>query len=473
MVEYLSDEVLCKMLDHLNVGIQVVDRNGIYLYVNDSMVNQVGIPKKIWIGTSVYEYRTTDICLTDIVLENKQTATAFQDVVIQETNRSYCQITTASPVFDEHGEVIYVISVVEKVPHLENRLRMASQMRVGRQVIQIGADSLWSNCSDLIAESPQMKEVIKLCERVADVDSSVLIQGESGTGKEVVAQYLHKCGKRCGKPLVAINCATLPEHLLEAELFGYEKGAFTGASVRGKKGLVEQADGGILFLDEINSMPLSVQGKLLRVLQTRTVRHIGGLKDISVDFRVIAAANQDLFELCREKNFRSDLLYRLSVVPITLPPLRERPEDILPLTEVFLHDFENLYGKTKYFSDNAKRQLLAYDWPGNVRELRNLVERIVVTSDASVIEIQTIPESMLVSAPSSYTTEEENTLVPLSIIENSSMDFKGLNEYLEECEKFILERVLQQSKSTYEAARILGISQPSVVRKKKKYNIET
>lgn len=231
---------------------------------------------------------------------------------------------------------------------------------------------------------------MKLCKRIADTDASVLITGDSGTGKEVVARYIHKSGNRKNNAFVVINCASLPENLLEVELFGYEKGAFTGATST-KIGLFEQADQGTLFLDEINSMSLSLQGKLLRAIETKRIRHIGSNQDKKVDFRLLVATNEKLEDLIKARLFRRDLYYSVNAVPIWIPPLRERREDIIPLALKFLQSFCSKNQMDKCFSPQMLDRMREYSWPGNVRELKNLVERSVLMSMEHQVNIPDIP----------------------------------------------------------------------------------
>jgi len=237
---------------------------------------------------------------------------------------------------------------------------------------------------DIVAESAEMKKVLSLALKVAPTPTTVLLTGESGTGKEVLARFIHKESGRKGR-FVAVSCAAIPETLLEAELFGYEKGAFTGAA-REKPGKFELADGGTIFLDEIGDMPLSLQVKLLRVLQEKEVERIGATSPRKVDVRIIAATNRNLEEKVKNGEFREDLFYRLNVFHIHMPPLRERPRDIIPLAELFLKKYSfELNKKIKGFSEEAKRLLLSYRWPGNVRELENMVERACVLCDSDLI----------------------------------------------------------------------------------------
>jgi len=330
------------------------------------------------------------------------------------------------------------------------------------------SDSTRPNVS-IIAESPQMQELLKLIEIVAPVYSSILIEGESGTGKELVVQLIHEKSKRGNKPLVAINCASLPEPLLEAELFGYEKGAFTGAREQGKKGLLTEADGGTLFLDEINSMPISIQGKLLRVLETKKLRPLGSTKEIDVNFRVVSATNVKLKSLCEKGEFREDLYYRLNVVPIEIPPLRNRREDIIPLAKFYLSQYEAIYNKLINLSNQAFDQLYNYSWPGNIRELKNLIERIVVMNYSGTV--QKIPEGILAG---------EHEMMPQKIIPRmNNLDIHSeilsnefdLSKHLDSKEEEVLRWCAEHFNTMSEIAEAMKIDRTSVGRKMKKYGI--
>ena len=237
-----------------------------------------------------------------------------------------------------------------------------------------------------------MLDTLDLARRLAVVDTTVLIMGESGVGKEVVARILHRANpKRSDKAFITINCGAIPYNLLEAELFGYERGAFTGASKEGKSGSFELADGGSIFLDEVGELPLDLQVKLLRVLQEKNFKKVGGIKEINVDVRVIAASNKDLLGLVKKGDFREDLYYRLNVVPLKISPLRERKEDIVALSRHFLQYFNERYGFEKILSAELIDVMERYNWPGNVRELKNIVERMVVTSEENILKAEYFP----------------------------------------------------------------------------------
>lgn len=316
-----------------------------------------------------------------------------------------------------------------------------------------------SSCGleNIIGKSPKMQELFALIQKVAQSNSTVLITGESGSGKELVAAALHNLSARKHKNFVTINCATFPEGLLESELFGHVKGSFTGA-LYNKEGLFEAANRGSLFLDEIGEMPLSLQAKLLRVLENGTFRRVGGLNDITVDVRVISATNKDISEAAASGSFREDLFYRLNVVPVNIPPLRERPEDIPLLLEHFLHKFSD---NTKRFSPEALRFLMKYSWKGNVRELENMVERTVLLADGEIILPQDLPEEIC------RAVEVRKRLPEIG---DEGIDFEGI---MEQIEIDYLLKALQQAKGAKtEAARLLNLSFRSFRHKLYKYGLK-
>ena len=313
----------------------------------------------------------------------------------------------------------------------------------------------------MIAASPLMRQVLKFARRIAQSEvSTILLEGESGTGKDVLAQFLHYHGRRHEGPFVALNCAAIPEALLESELFGYEKGAFTDARTS-KAGILEIASGGSIFLDEIGEMPLTVQAKLLRVLEEQTFRRLGGVRDIQVDVRVMAATNRKLTEAIHEGKFRLDLYYRLNVIQVSLPALRERKEDILPLAEHFVQVYNTKFKRDiQGISHPAGALLLAHAWPGNVRELRNVVERAMVLEDADRIQ----SDSLQISA--------NGRAIPQAL-EATVGDAEGpFHTSLEEAEKNLLTRALEKSGGNQtRAAVLLGITRDTLRYKMKKFNL--
>lgn len=305
----------------------------------------------------------------------------------------------------------------------------------------------------IISKSSEMKKILKLASQIAKTDSTVLITGESGVGKEVVARYIYEKSDKKNN-FVKINCAAIPETLLESELFGYEKGAFSGARRNGKPGLIEEADKGTLFLDEIGELSLNMQAKLLQVLQEHSVCRIGSVKPKKVDFRLITATNRNLEEMVADKDFREDLYYRLNVLPIRVPPLRKRRIDIPPLVEHFVSMLSKKYDKEIRVSDKAVELFLKYDWPGNVRELNNIIERLIITAESALIDYE--------DAAALFDDEFEEQGISVSSV-------MPLSEAVAEVEKKILEMVQDNCKSTYEMADILEVNQSTVVRKLKKY----
>jgi len=292
--------------------------------------------------------------------------------------------------------------------------------------------------NNMVGKSGVMQEVYKLVEKVAPSDATVLIRGESGTGKELVAQAIHQLGPRANKPFVTINCAALPETLLESELFGYEKGAFTGADKR-KSGLFETAEGGTIFLDEIGEMTTTTQVKLLRAIQNRQVTHLGGTAPITIHARTIAATNRDLEEAIKSGTFREDLYYRINVFPIHLPPLRKRREDIPELVEHFIRKFA---GKDHPIEPLAMEQLMLYSWPGNVRELENVIERSLIMAGSRPISMEDLPPQFHV-----------RTKLPTQF----DIPESGIN--LEEMEKKLVHRAIEKAKGNKsKAAKLLGIT---------------
>lgn len=312
----------------------------------------------------------------------------------------------------------------------------------------------------IIGKSPKILEVLDLIDRVAQTDSTVLITGESGTGKELVARALHYKSPRRDRPLVAINCGAIPHELLESELFGYVRGAFTGA-VRDKKGRLQLADGGTVFLDEISEMSPSLQVKLLRVLQEREFEPVGSVKPVKVDIRIVAATNKDLEQLVEKGRFRADLFWRLNVVPIYIPPLRERKEDIELLLAHFLQVYNARYGKAlEGFSPRALEVLREYPWPGNVRELENLVQRLVVLKGSGVVEPEDLPEK--------FRNGHRKADFPLLPLE--SLD---LNAAVSALERYLITTALKRANGVKsKAAELLGIKRTTLLHKMKKNGIE-
>lgn len=317
----------------------------------------------------------------------------------------------------------------------------------------------------IVGKSPAMQEVFSLIEKVADADSTVLITGESGTGKELIAHAIHRMSNRNDKPFVPVNCAAIPEELLESELFGHEKGAFTHA-IRTRIGRFELADQGTLFLDEVGEMSPNIQVKLLRVLQERRFERVGGTKTIGVDIRVIAATNVVLEDAVKAGKFREDLYYRLNVIPIHVPPLRERRSDIPILIDHFLKKIcASKRPCIKGMEEDAKRYMMAYNWPGNVRELENMIERLVILANGPIIKVSDLPDKI---------TGADLNLLPKGINLETCLPEEGLclSEAVSQYEKaLILEALKRTNWVKNRAAKLLKMNRTTLIEKMKKQNL--
>ncbi|PMP68192.1 MAG: RNA polymerase subunit sigma-54 [Thermodesulfobacterium geofontis] len=324
----------------------------------------------------------------------------------------------------------------------------------------------------LETHNPQMKKIYELAKKVAPSSSTVLILGESGTGKEVLAKYIHFCSKRKG-PFVPINCAAIPEELLEAELFGYEKGAFTGA-IKSKPGKFELANEGTIFLDEIGDLSPKLQAKLLRVIQEKQVERLGSERAIKIEVRILAATNKDLEKEVKERRFREDLFFRLNVIPIKLPPLRERKEDIPLLAKFFLKRICEREGiEEKTFTPEALEKLINYPWPGNIRELENLIERLVILSENNIIGVEDLSLPSLDSKfPVRESLVKEKDILNKYALPDISEEGIELNKILREIEIYYLKRALEIARGTKtKAAKLLGLNRTTFIEKLKKYNL--
>jgi two-component system response regulator AtoC len=365
----------------------------------------------------------------------------------------------ASDYFSKPFEVDELRIVVRRALEKQARLRQIESLRA-----QLDAEKSFDR---IIGAAPAMRELFRLLKRLAISDVTVLIQGESGTGKELVAQAIHRNSTRREGPFVSINCAAIPENLLESELFGHERGAFTGAIAQ-KPGKFEIASGGSVFLDEIGEMPLSLQAKMLRVLQERVIERVGGTKPMAVDLRVIAATNRDLRQEVEAGNFREDLFFRLNVVPARLPPLRERREDIALLADHFLLFYSQKFQRPiRGFTDEAAAAIRAYRWPGNVRELENALQRAIILSTEDIITLADLPANI-------YQSEQSTSREPGAPDENDfnlSLQDK-IAAITERYEKTYILAALQKARfHRQDTADLLGISRKSLHNKMLKYNL--
>lgn len=395
-LDFLRSQLqLTAVLDNVDVGVIVYDHMGNVLFVNTVMINWRNIPRWEYLNMNVHDFMgVIDVCVFDLVCQQKRRVSRLQYYHNYQKigGLPRVRIVTGAPIFDGQGNIQYVVTMLQDVDDFQNLHRSLLEEN---KILYTQRPSVKGEKVSLVAKSPEIQQLLSVADNVAPLDSTVLLFGESGSGKEVIAHYIHEHSKRKDKPMITVNCAAFPENLIEAELFGYEKGSFTGASREGKIGLAEAADGGTLFLDEINSLSLSIQGKVLRMIEEKSIQRIGSVRSKKVDFRLITATNRDLIDMVRKGTFREDLYYRLHVIPLTIPPVRNRQADIVPLCLHFLEYFCKKYNMKKSFSDQVLDQVQHYHWPGNVREIRNFVERMVVMTPGSATEISSIPPGML------------------------------------------------------------------------------
>jgi PAS domain S-box-containing protein len=431
-------------------GIFITDGAGKTLLVNEGCERNYGIVAADLVGKNVFELEKAGLIRPVIaprVIETRERVTAIQETRIGKTI-----MVTGIPLLDEQGNVRKVIinsrDTTELIQLQEDLARAQEKLR--RYELEVSQLRMSGpSIAGVILRSPCMQQIGTLAMKVASVDTTVLITGESGVGKEVMARLIHTESSRCEGPFVKINCGAIPRELLESELFGYDAGAFTGAQRQGKVGMIEVANHGTLFLDEIGELSLDLQVKLLQVLQDKTLVRLGSTRSIAVSVRVVAATNRDLHAMVDARQFRSDLFYRLNVVPLHVPPLRERREDILPLVQHFLDELNGQYNLAKRFSEQALAALLDYSWPGNVRELRNMIERLVVTTPDALIRTDYLPPQLCASR------NEDHEAGP------------DLRARTARFERELVTEAVERLGSTRAAAKHLNISQSSVVRRMK------
>lgn len=436
-------------------SIFVTDAKANVVSINEAYTRITGIKAEEIVGKNMYdlvEQGLYDRSATTYVIENHTSITFAQNIKSGKT-----LLVTGNPVFNDQGELAWVITNGRDITEL---MRLKQEVELAQNLSKHYEEELKKAVfrGEMIVNSSKTKELLELVMRLGKVDSTVLIYGESGVGKELVARELHQSSNRKDKQLININCAAIPETLLESELFGYESGAFSGAKKGGKMGIFELAHGGTLFLDEIGEMPMALQAKLLRAIQEKEILRIGATTPIKIDVRLITATNRDLWELTRRGQFREDLYYRLNVVPIHVPPLRERREEIPALTYHFVRLFNEQYGMNKRIDERMVARLIDYDWPGNVRELRNAIERAIVTS----------PEEVIRSIKLGGNLNDEEMEFNMESEDAAGID---LREKVNAYEKELLQRYIQTYKSSRKVARALNVSQTTVVRKAAQYGI--
>lgn len=449
------------VFEHCRDGISIVDKHGVIVRSNAAMQKLYRLSGVDYVGRNITELVKEGVFNTSV--STKVIASGEPVSMLQHISTGTRCLTTGAPVFGADGQVEMVVVTSHDVTELyalKERLQQSQKLAYGYQAELTDMRIAQMQKEDIVVRSKKMLDILDLARRLAAVDTTVLVTGESGVGKEVVATILHRASpRRSDKSFIKVNCGAIPRDLLESEMFGYEPGAFTGAAREGKPGLFELADEGSIFLDEVGELPLELQVKLLRVVQEKEFTRIGGSKLIKVDVRVIAASNTNLLELVEQGRFRKDLYYRLSVVPLKIPPLRERKEDIVALAQHYMRLFNHKYGFEKVLSAELIDVMESYSWPGNVRELVNVVERMMVTCKSNILRAGAFP------------AENAAPKINYSFKDHTAGE-KTLEQIIEEMERLVLIDVLQQSKNVGDAAKLLGVSRATLARKMSKYGIK-
>ncbi len=448
----LQIEFYKRIIDNIEEEIFITDEYGFVQFLNPYAEKVCGVTLSEVVGWHVDDLERNGIIsssMTKEVFRHHKTCNRMVELHTGEV-----VLATGIPLYSKNGSLCNVLSTSKNVAELRNVLthleELASELDEKRSQIDDLRQKVISQ-ENYVMESPSMQRVERNIQKVAPTDATVLIEGESGAGKEVIADLIFKFSNRKDKPFIKINCAMIPEHLLESEFFGYESGAFTGGSRSGKKGKIEMADGGTLFLDELGEMPLSLQAKILEVLQDREIVRVGGVKRIPVDVRIIAATNRDLRSMVADGSFRRDLYYRLNVMTIFLDPLRRRTDDIIPLSNLFLKKCNARFGKSKVFAPSVLTYFLHYHWPGNVRELMHTIEHLVIASDADVITVADVDDVLR----GGDSRREE----PAEAIAISSLKLAK-----QQLEINMVKKAYETFRSSYKVAEMLGVSQAAVMK---------
>lgn len=460
----LNYELLKKILDHSHDEIYVTDAQGIVLYVNHAVEKHCGIKASEIIGKSSKELSECHYWfprVSPIALEEKKSVT-----LEQKTRTGKTLLTTATPIFNKNGKLEYIIENARDLTESAGiKLELAkSQKLLDRYQMEVEVfRKKQMNIPEFITKSQNMIDLLNLVYRISQVDSIVLLLGESGSGKSHMAKHIHKNSPRQDGPFIIVNCASIPSELMESEMFGYSKGAFTGANAKGNIGLIELASDGTLFLDEIAELPLRMQAKLLQVLHENQYFKVGGREVQAVNCRIIAATNRNLHEMVRQGQFREDLYYRMNVFEIEIPPLRQRKEEIIPLALYFLEKFNQKYKCERQLSERVVDLFLQYSWPGNARELENMIERLVVVNKNTLIDDLDLPNGF---TSLQYAKQETSSAPNLTTIAHHN---PSLEDAVNEVEKNIILQAYQELGSSYEVAKTLKISQSKASRLIRKY----
>ncbi len=450
---------LDSIIDSSNDGLWICDGDGIVLKINPASEYMTHVKSEDMVGRSMTELVKEGLINQSVTLEVLKTKKKVS--ILQKTSHGKELFLTGNPIFDAQGNLFRVVvneRDITEIKALQKELdeKEALNNQYRQDLLEMQIEEMESR--QIIARTPEYVNIIQQAVKLGTVDSTVLLLGESGTGKGVLADLIHKYSPRKNNPMIKLNCGSIPEALVESELFGYEKGAFTGAGKTGKAGKFEMAHKGIIFLDEIAELPLSSQVKLLRFLEDGQISRVGGTTCKTVDVRIIAATNRNLKDMVAREQFRSDLFYRLNVIPLTLPPLRNRRNCILPLINHFTDQFRRRYNKKEVMlSRKALSALLEYNYPGNVREMINICERMVVMSHDGHVRLEDLPASI------------RESLSPEASESDVWHPGQTLKERVDAIEKEILEKALSFHGTQAKMAESLGLNQSTVARKLKKH----
>lgn len=453
----LTFEELVLTLDYSLDALLITDGQANIIFLNESCHKHFSLPKEELLRANMGNLLERGIIRNSTVLKSIAQKKIVTEIVPLQNNSEH--LSTSIPILDENNEVIFTVTNNRTSKVLDEYITAIEKIsKKSKQYKNLSVYLSKFNNSDIVWRSHKMAHIFALAEDIAQTDSSVILYGESGTGKEVMANFIHSNSLRQDDPFVPVNCSAIPSELFESEFFGYSAGAFTGAHSKGKLGLFNMAHKGTLFLDEIGELPLSMQPKLLRVLETGKFRKIGSSVTEEVDIRVIASTNQDLRDMVDKKQFREDLYYRLNVMPMTMPPLRERKEDIVALADYFLDKLNAKYKTSSRFSSGSHMNLMQYAWPGNIRELKNAVESAYIVARGGDVKIYRNVNHM--------EDAQRNDEQPVERFMQSGNE-KTLKDAVNEFEKKYTVRVIEQCGGSLDkASAILGVHRSTLFRKR-------
>ena len=446
-------EQLC---DTFRDAICVTDREGIVTLVNKRHAELTGIAREKMMGSRIQDMVQNGIF--DVVLNPRVVETGQKVSSVQNLYNGRTLLLDGHPVMDVTGKVAYVVTVIRDITALtELREEITAQRELLETFQNLSSEGVTGNQYPRVVQSPIMQRLYAEASAIAETDATVLLLGETGVGKDVVARHIHRNSLRADAPFIKVDCGSIPENLIETELFGYVPGSFSGASKHGKAGLVEAASTGTLFLDEIGELPMTMQSRLLRVLQDWEVLRVGATVPKKVDVRVVAATNKELEREVAKGTFRSDLYYRLKVAVLNIPPLRSRRVDILPLAQSFLTFYGKKYRKAVNLSEEAKQVLQNHTWPGNVRELENLVQGLVVTCKHGLVGVRDL--AGIRPLPPCESVEGQYAL--------PSIEGRSLKSIMKEVETAVIEKGMQRYGSISELSRQFQMDRSTIFRKVK------